>query len=626
MTHKSKGLAHLKLDLHATSDTALSWQYGLIDSGCTDNFVSIKALQSLSDYGKIKISPTTSKTIRTANNDQSQEIHGTVNLSISVLPTSEDGTTGQVLTFDAPFFVVSGLVYQVFIGQTFLTSPYITMETSEALYFNMNHETHPNIRENMHKVFKTYKTRKTACIEKRVSIPPDSAVKVQTNLLFQHSNNTDIFHYFEPCTKFRNKFPGLHIPLQTCLGKNNLPLEVMVVNTSSAHFLLKRSEKLGILKSELKTTAVIQPLSDFIPAVESSVSEDDESPVSEDDSPSLNAAVLQTHHTVVPFDTDHTDPIMQSNTMSTFHEHPLTNAEIKERNETNKNQGFFHKTVTETLDDSNNTPTFEYTGENQFTPKSDNELLSDCDLSHLSPDHKKLTIDMLKRNIHAFQRHPLDIGKCKNITASAPLTEPNPPMLYAKYVPIPLKYKVPAQKLIDEYCKAGVLAQTTESCRFTSNIFIIPKKDNTFRLIFYGRILSKYCQALPLALGNFDEIFAELAGKQFVSKLDVSKAYDQIAVTPETSRMLSFFGPDAKRYIYLRAGQGLKFSSFFLNQAMDSILFGMENVKSYCDDVFCSSADDFESHLRLLEEIIQRFHSYNVKLNISKLEVAPKQL
>ena len=100
---------------------------------------------------------------------------------------------------------------------------------------------------------------------------------------------------------------------------------------------------------------------------------------------------------------------------------------------------------------------------------------------------------MLKRNLTAFQRHPLDIGCCKGITAFAQLTTPNPPILTAKYVPIPLAYKEPAQKLIDEYCAAGVLAPTNKPCKFTSNIFIIPKKDGTFRLIFDGRILSKYC-------------------------------------------------------------------------------------------------------------------------------------
>ena len=174
--------------------------------------------------------------------------------------------------------------------------------------------------------------------------------------------------------------------------------------------------------------------------------------------------------------------------------------------------------------------------------------------------------------------------------------------------------------------RAGVLAPTNKPCRVTSNIFIIPKKDGTFRLIFDGRILSKYCQQLPIALGSFDEIFSNLTDKSFVSKLDLSKAYDQLAVNEETSQLLSFFGPNARRYIYKGSGQGLKFSSFFLNQAMDNILFGMSEVHSYCDDVFITGDTTFEQHLNKLEEVIQRFQDHNVKLNITKLEIAPQQL
>ena len=90
-----------------------------------------------------------------------------------------------------------------------------------------------------------------------------------------------------------------------------------------------------------------------------------------------------------------------------------------------------------------------------------------------------------------------------------------------------------------------------------------------------GRILSKYCQQLPIALGNLEKIFSNLTDKSFVSKLDLSKVYDKLAVNEETSQLLSYFGPDARRYVYKQSGQGLKFSSFFLNQAKDNILFGM---------------------------------------------------
>ena len=65
------------------------------------------------------------------------------------------------------------------------------------------------------------------------------------------------------------------------------------------------------------------------------------------------------------------------------------------------------------------------------------------------------------------------------------------------------------------------------------------------------------------------ELFSNLSGKTLVSKLDVSQAYYQIGITKETSQLLSFFGPDSKRYVFLRTGQGLKFSSFFMSQMME---------------------------------------------------------
>ena len=190
---------------------------------------------------------------------------------------------------------------------------------------------------------------------------------------------------------------------------------------------------------------------------------------------------------------------------------------------------------------------------------------------------------MLKRNLIVFQRHPLDIGCCSSVTAYAPLNTPDLPILYTKYVPIPAKHKAPAQALIDRYVQAGVLAPTTDPCKLTSNIFIIPKKDGSFRLIFDGRLVSRFCQSLLLSLGNLDELFLNLAGKTLVSKLDASQAYYQIGITKDTSQLLSFFGPDSRRYVFLRTGQGLKFSSFFMTQVMDKILFGIPEARSYCD-------------------------------------------
>ena len=635
MKSKSLGLAHLRIGLHANKESIPSWQYGLIDSGCSDNLISVKALQALPDFEKADIRTTTASTLRTANNDASQQIHGQVTLNISLLNESN-----VRLTLRAPFYVVSGLVYEVFLGQPFLTSDQISHEDRTAFYFHDRDPNNPSDtkcpnalfdkhfmgNDNLWRIPKSYNMKRKVASEKRTVLAPKSATKIKTNLAQLPFHADDTFTSFRPCDQFLNRFPDLHIMHQTITHDQNNDLTVTVINPTDAPVVLKRTSHLGFIESHMKTSAYIHKLSDFIPQ------EEVEDKQTHELTPkvSLNHIVINSNRNNIADqnDSEEKENVPSCNTayQSSMHNHPLTPEEKAERNKQFKQEGYFQKSVSELLDESRNIPSFNYDGDHQFVPKSDETLLAECKLDHLSSEHQKLTKEMLKRNISAFQRHPLDIGNCKDIKAYAPLTTPDPPMLYAKYVPIPLKFKAPAQKLIDEYCKAGVLAPTCEPCTFTSNIFIIPKKDNTFRLIFDGRILSKYCQALPLALGNFDEIFSDLADKTFVSKMDVSKAYDQISVTPETSRMLSFFGPDAKRYVYLRAGQGLKFSSFFLSQAMDTILFGMKNVKSYCDDIFSASNGTFEEHLKTLEEIIQRFHKFNVKLNIAKLEVAPPQL
>ena len=621
---RTYSLAHLKIGMHATKEATPSWQYALLDSGCTDNLISINSLKTMADFSKIDISASTATTIKTANNDASQQIHGKVNLLISIIDTN-----GRRLCFRSSFLVVSGLVYDIFLGQPFLTSPQINHETKESLFFNPADCIHFNSRNvpsfskssaDLQEVRKTYHLRKRATCTKRTVIPPKTAQKVKTNILFANDKDRDKFYSFKSSQKFIKKHPRLHIMHQTVQPNDNSNLEIMVLNTTDHEITIKRNAKLGSLESHNKSGTIIHQLSDFV--------HQDRPLPSKEEEVNLNLVSISASRSKVIYDPKHDEHLVSCNAAYTasMHEHPLDEKEKAERNSQYRQEGFFQKSVSEVIEEARNIPSMDFQSKDQFNPKSDEELLAGINLDHLSDEHKQLTLDMLKRNIHAFQRHPLDIGKCENITAFAPLTTPDPPILYAKYVPIPLKYKEPAQFLIDQYCAAGVLAPTTEPAKFTSNIFIIPKKDGTFRLIFDGRILSKYCQNLPLALGSYDEIFASLAGKDLVSKLDISKAYDQIPVTPETSKLLSFFGPDCKRYVYLRAGQGLKFSSFFLTQAMDEILFGIPSATSYCDDVFIATSSTFEHHLAQIETVIQRFASYNVKLSISKLEIAPKSL
>ena len=615
--HKAYSLSHLKIGLHASVEGDPSWQYALVDGGCNNNLISLNALKHLADFNRANISQSLSDKIVCANNDASQVVEGRVKLFFSLIDSK-----GKRIALKTEFLIVSGLTHDVFVGTPLLNSPQVNHITRDAIFFNpidcfknpqaIFSKTSPHLQE----VMLTHHLNARVKATKSKTVQPKCAQRIPINCVISSETDPDTLHYFQPSEKFHRKFPSLHVMQQTVLPSDNV--SIFVINTSSRPVKLHRHTHLGTVKSVAKTEMIIEPIQNYVKA--------DKVPEQTDpDLTQLNNVKIEQIHKdfeLIPIPTTFCNHAFTSN----MHDHPNTPEENEERKQDFKNLGYFQKTVSETLNDSKNIPSLEYTGKNQFKPKSDADLLSEINLTHLSPHHQALAKAMLERNITAFQRHPLDIGCCKGITAFAPLTTPNPPILYAKYVPIPLAYKEPAQKLIDEYCAAGVLAPTNKPCRFTSNIFIIPKKDGTFRLIFDGRILSKYCQQLPIALGNFDEIFSNLTDKSFVSKLDLSKAYDQLAVDDETSQLLSFFGPDARRYVYKRSGQGLKFSSFFLNQAMDSILFGMKDVHSYCDDIFITGDTNFEDHLEKLEQVIKRFQDHNVKLNIAKLEIAPETL
>ena len=709
--HNSPGLAFLKPGLHVLENSVPTWFHALQDSGCSDNLISLTALQTLTDFDKVQVSQSNAKTIRTANNDCSQVIFGKTMLYMSFM--AENGKRITILT---PFYVVSGLVYQVFIGQPFLTSPVVHSENPRYLMLQLpDHEL-------VFKIRKLYKSDILLKCNKTTEFKPFEKKVLQINV---QGALTDIFDetvvpYIEPDCMLLRAYSQIACPAQFVSPDTNYNILVEAANLSASHVNLPSvpiarlcfehknigtrdldnfsssrlkdtlfpSVHMNIIRNtntsriSLPTSMLTDPPI-IVPAAKTNANKqvDFEQPclhknslhllpkISEEDSllattsqiPLSDTSQSETKTTICQENLNSREQIPDGDNLQSYcfgsfgtdfdifeeypcecthsfdsfvschaclndtSDFPLDKVENSRRKRELARQGYTQQSVTEAIM-ARETPGFEGTfDETDVKVKSTEELIDECKLSHLSPKTQELVKDMLTRNIEAFQKHALDIGMCKYVTAEATLTMPNPPVTYAKYIPVPFKYKEACQKLIDDYVKAGVFAPTTRKTTFVSNVFVIPKKNNTFRLIIDGRVLSNYCQPLPLALGNLEEIFADLGGKEFVTVLDVSKAYDQLPVSEKTSYLLSFFGPDAKRYIYKRAGQGLKFSSYFLIQAMEIILHGLpsDQVKSYCDDVYIATSGNFRLHIELVEIVIQRFAKSGMKLNLAKLEIAP---
>lgn len=220
---RTYSLAHLKVGLHTTPEACPSWQYALIDSGASDNLVSLNALKHLSDFNKIQIQASGSRTMITANNDDTQCVEGSVVLLMSVIDKN-----GERICFRINFLVVSGLTYEMFLGQPFLTSNQINHETRDSLFFNprdcmkFNSPVPPTSKTSpaLLEVHKTYHSKRRATAFHRTLMPAHSAQKVSTNLAQVSNISDDIFYSFRPSEQFVKNYPELHIMHQTHKGSN----------------------------------------------------------------------------------------------------------------------------------------------------------------------------------------------------------------------------------------------------------------------------------------------------------------------------------------------------------------------------------------------------------------------
>ena len=84
-----------------------------------------------------------------------------------------------------------------------------------------------------------------------------------------------------------------------------------------------------------------------------------------------------------------------------------------------------------------------------------------------------------------------------------------------------------------------------------------------------GRLLNNYTQRLPTNLVTQMELFAHLVKKQWVTTIDLSDAFYQIELDPESQPLTAFYSEaHGKRYCFMRCPQGLRNSPLHLKLVM----------------------------------------------------------
>ena len=145
---------------------------------------------------------------------------------------------------------------------------------------------------------------------------------------------------------------------------------------------------------------------------------------------------------------------------------------------------------------------------------------------------------------------------------------------------------------------------------YCSPVIIVKKKDNTNRFCIDFRVLNKITVFDAEPMPSMEQIFAKLAGYKFISKLDLSKGYWQIALSDRSKPYTAFQTP-LGLFQFTVLPFGLVTAQASCSRLMRKLLQNLSNVDNFVDDIIIFTLT-WQQHIDTLRALLQRLREANL--------------
>ncbi|XP_078666715.1 uncharacterized protein LOC144908750 [Branchiostoma floridae x Branchiostoma belcheri] len=158
---------------------------------------------------------------------------------------------------------------------------------------------------------------------------------------------------------------------------------------------------------------------------------------------------------------------------------------------------------------------------------------------------------------------------------------------------------------------------------WASPVVLVPKKDGSIRFCVDFRKVNAVSRFDAYPMPRIDEMLDRLGKAKYITKIDLSRGYWQVPLTPESKSKTAFVTPFGL-YQFHTMPFGLHGAPATFQRLMDNMLRGTEEfADSYIDDLDIFS-DGWDEHLLHLREIFTRLRNARLTVKPSKCHFAMK--
>ena len=255
-----------------------------------------------------------------------------------------------------------------------------------------------------------------------------------------------------------------------------------------------------------------------------------------------------------------------------------------------------------------------------ITGVEDDKIEREIKCNHF-PEAKGKLVELLKKYRKVIALSGEKLGGT-NVSEHKILLEPDAKPFFIPNYRLPISRREVIEEMVKEMKADGIVRDSKSP--YNSPLLLVPKKDNTWRLVVDFRKLNQ--QTIPdrFPMPVINDVLAQLGGAKIFTSLDLLSGYWQIPLAEE-SKHLTAFSTHQAHLEFNCMPFGLMAAPLTFSRVMLQVLGHIKNVYIYLDDIIIFS-EDLESHLKTLGEVLECFERAGLKIKFGKCQFLQKEL